>query len=173
MPADSFATQIAAASAMVRRFCNRDFDSIERTEIHDAGPQEFGVNEWPVSSIASFTFVDDTASTELVADTDYRLDARIGLIRLASKPRQVWRNLEVRYVGGYATIPADLDFATALIAAALWEQAQRSGSLAGVKREKLGAYEYELLPSSERGIGKDGIPDSARGILVQYRRTVI
>jgi hypothetical protein len=173
MPASSFATEIAVASAMVRKFCNRQFDSGNYTEIHDAGPRKLFLAEYPVTSVTSLTLVDDASNTELVATTDYRIDLAAGILRFESRPWEKWRNVEITYVGGYATIPAELDFATAVIAAALWQQAQTPGALVGMKSEKLGAYAYELMPNRDQGIGPDGLPYTAKAILMQYRRTII
>lgn len=75
-----------------------------------------------------------------------------------------YRNIEVRYTAGYASgaVPDDVQEATCSIAGALYNMSQTSGS--GLKREKIGDYEYEnFQPSMQstlsaiRGISPDAL----------------
>jgi hypothetical protein len=66
-------------------------------------------------------------------------------------PRGV-QNIEVKYVAGYDAdeIPDDVQEATCMVVASLYSLASR-GSGAGLKREKLGDYEYENFDVSRAG----------------------
>lgn len=173
---DTFIAQILGwVSADVRRFCGRDltngFESATRTETY-CGMDETTIQlrEWPITSVTSVTQLWAGGSTEVVDSTTYRADSDTGLLsridavrgRFASfrtdgsnvagtwKPEphfaEGFFNFSIVYVGGYSTIPGDLQMAVCRLADILYGGRGRDTSL---KSENLGQYAYTLSDASQ------------------------
>ena len=172
---DTFiATILGWVSADVRRFCGRNltngFESATRTETY-CGMDETTIQlrEWPITSITSVTQLWAGGSTEVLDSTTYRADSESGLLSRIDAVRGrfssyrtdgsnvvgTWKpephfaegffNFSVVYVGGYATIPADLHRAVCLLTDMLYVGRGRDLSL---KSENLGQYAYTLGDAS-------------------------
>lgn len=94
-------------------------------------------------------------------DLDITTDRDAGIITIKSFGTWSTEKILVDYDGGYSTIPADLSRGTALVAAELYAGSQNT---LGIKKEKLGDYEYEAFEST--GV----IGPEARRLLQPYRR---
>lgn len=157
---------LGMASAEIRRACGRDltngFESATRTE-YVSGDDEGQIQlaEWPVTSITSVTQTYAGGDSTVLDSSTYRVDADSGLLsridvvrgRFASynasypgqggdfapSPRfeSGFNNFTVVYVGGYSTIPLDLQGAVCQITSIL---SGNLGSNLGLKSETLGQY---------------------------------
>ncbi len=68
-----------------------------------------------------------------------RLNGETGIVQSSCFPCG-FRNIEARYTAGYDTVPDDIQTAVAMLAAAIFRRSTQDG---GMKREKIGQYEYE------------------------------
>jgi hypothetical protein len=157
---------LGMASAEIRRACGRDltngFESATRTETYP-GTDESTVqlNEWPVTSITSVTVLTAGGGTEVLDSDSYRVDAATGLLSRIDVERgrfssYQWKtstpegsfkpsprfeegffNVSVVYVGGYATIPLDIQGAVCQITSIL---SGNVGANMSLKSESLGQY---------------------------------
>ena len=163
---------LAAASAMVRRWCGRDestgFESgTTRTEYIDGtnGPT-LQVREWPIVTLTSVSELDASGTATDLASTDYRAENRTGILArhtsaygrftsmngvpsvpyFQSSPRWCggFQNWKVIYTGGFATIPADLQEGVCKITDSLFAQLRKD--MAGLQSEDLGDYGYVNRP---------------------------
>ena len=161
-------TALDAASAEIRRWCGRDettgFASATWTEYYSGNNEAvIQLREFPVSSVTSVTVRYAEGSTETLDTTSYRVNSRTGLLsridvsrgRFASMrsdsqvtsgtfmPSPRWPdgfdNITVVYVGGYATIPSDLQMACMRVADLMYPSRGRDGSLIS---ETIGEYSY-------------------------------
>ncbi len=157
---------LGMVSADVRRYCGRDltngFESATRTETYSGTDEStIQLNEWPVTSITSVTMLTAGGGTEVLDSDSYRVDANTGLLsridvergRFASyrwktstpegsfqpNPRfeQGFYNVSVVYVGGYSTIPLDIQSAVCQLTGILYGN---RGANLGLKSESLGQY---------------------------------
>lgn len=163
-------------SADVRRYCSRDltngFESATRTERY-SGPDEaiIQLNEWPITSITSVTQLYAGGDTSVVDSNSYRVDANSGMLsridvrrgRFASwainqsngyagnwkaDPRfeEGFYNYSIVYVGGYSTIPADLQMAVCRLADVLFNQ---RGNDPSITAESLGQYSVTRMSQAD------------------------
>ena len=162
------------ASAMIRRACGRDmltgFETATRTERHnglDTGTIQLA--EWPVTSVTSVSHTVGGASS-LVDATTYRVALLSGIVGMVEQTRQrfaggsaisgdgaeQWlasprfvdgfQNYTVVYVGGYATIPADIQSACSRITSLL---AAATSPNASVKSVSIGQFSKSFDTSKE------------------------
>lgn len=110
---------LTSASAMVSQHCNRVFPAETLTEqfwaqrdrwprLIPGGPPSLQLSRWPIQSVTSVT----ENGVVLIQDTDFKIDAVNGqLIRLDinlyPKPWPIFPIIIV-YIGGFATIPVDV-----------------------------------------------------------------
>lgn len=172
---DTFiATILGWVSADVRRFCGRNltngFESATRTETYSGSDDTtIQLREWPITSVTSVTQLWAGGSSEVLDSTTYRVDSDTGLLsridvwrnRFASvrtdgsmvsgtwKPEphfaEGFFNFSVVYVGGYSTIPGDIQQAVCRLADILYVGRGRDLSL---QSENLGQYSYTLADAS-------------------------
>lgn len=103
------------------------------------------LNMRPVSSITSFGYLNgrESDSGYTAAETeDYFVDENAGFINLNYNTWGGWDSYRVTYVAGYATIPADLAEAAAIIAGYLVENASSGGTAVKRKTEGQRSIEY-------------------------------
>jgi hypothetical protein len=150
--ADARALLITAASDWVERYCQREFTQATVTEtISPAGVARLILRRPPVTSITSVT-LDDTAlaATEYVLDPDgmtlWRGEAGSGR-RRSAWPAGVG-SLVVVYVGGYATIPAQVKLATVETIKNSHDTTRASSVYSF---EAIGDYQYKTAEISEGG----------------------
>ena len=128
------------------------------TEYHnilDNTENELRLRNFPVSSITSVKESDTTLET-----STYYLDTGVGYVRLKNLGSYFAvgnQKIEVVYVAGYSSIPADLSYAATVLAAAHFN----SGRHAGMLYEQVATYRYRR---------REGMPEEAIRILAKYRR---
>lgn len=151
---------ILEVDAKIGRFCgridddgNQTFESASRTEVYDGtGSSTLTLRNTPVTAITSVSLIDDSGNSTTVASTDYRRDARTGVLhrlkgtdygwpddyvygvgpRYRQRTGPVWcrgfQNYSIVYTGGYATVPSDLQsVATTLVCDAFLERRESGG----------------------------------------------
>lgn len=89
---------------------------------------------------------------------DYQADLTAGI--LYGKQLALYRSMLIDYTAGYATIPLDVQQATMIIAARIFNGRKRD---TGVQSESLGGYSYSLRGSSE-------VDAEAKELLMPHRR---
>ena len=157
-----------SASAEIRRWCGRDettgFATATRTEYYDGNDEvTIQLREFPITSITSVSVRYAGGSTDTLDSTSYRVENTTGLLaridatrgRFVSmrsdlqvpsgtflpEPRfpQGFGNITVVYVGGYSTIPSDLQMACMRMSDIMWSARGRDPTLTS---EKIGDYSY-------------------------------
>lgn len=158
---------IAVAQAELETYCGRKFETGTYTQV-DSGKNQNGIvlANVPITSVTSVTLIDDQGGTSVVDSDSYRTDPDTGRIQFIDGrvvrfmhddygvlQRPQWgfvnwlpdrfRNVSTIYVGGYATIPADIqqlirDMVDAMIA----NGAGGAGTNFSVTSETLGSYSY-------------------------------
>lgn len=124
------------------------------------GVSEVALEYRPVLSIVALTI----AGQLQTENVDYEVISDIGMIKLIplSNVLPTGRNIvEVTYVSGFTTVPADLLYAGNLIAVSMFNQQAHLG----YKMERSGDYQYQL----DNGSGST-IPALAKRILGKHRR---
>ena len=127
----------------------------DKIDITSEGQNEVLLNNFPVISVSSLS-VDGTS----VSSSAYYLDKDVGVIRYTSLSkffptgRQI---VEATYVGGFASIPNDLEFAAAILAASHFNGARHAGML----YEQVATYRYRR---------REGLPEDVISMLGKYRR---
>lgn len=124
------------------------------------GVSEVALEYRPVLSIVALTI----AGQLQTENVDYEVISDIGMIKLIplSNVLPTGRNIvEVTYVSGFTTVPADLLYAGNLIAVSMFNQQAHLG----YKMERSGDYQYQL----DNGAGST-IPALAKRILGKHRR---
>jgi hypothetical protein len=89
---------------------------------------------------------------------DYQADLDAGI--LYGKQLALYRSMLIDYTAGYATIPLDVQQATMMIAARIFNGRKRD---TGVQSESLGGYSYSLRGSAE-------VDAEAKELLTPHRR---
>lgn len=184
---DTALTQLLTfVSADVRRWCDRDitngFESATRTETY-SGTNETTIqlNEWPVTSITSVTQLWAGGSTEVLDSSTYRVNSGTGLLsridavrsRFASfrtdgsmvagtwlpEPNfgEGFYNFSIVYVGGYSTIPGDLQQAVCNLADIAYASRGRDMTL---KSENMGQYSWTAADAAQVLKIKENLLDS-------------
>lgn len=158
---------IAAAETLIREHCGRDraagFDSATWTEYLDGtGTDTLRLREWPVASITSVKYrTSSTAFGTTLDSTAYYIDPvtdntgelyRTNVSTSWDDPPGYWpsgrRNIQVVYVGGYGTIPADLKEAVYVLVDA-WYAASLRDNL-NTTADVLGVLNRTLKTEAER-----------------------
>ncbi len=171
---------LAASTAAIEQFCNRTFGVQGITdefwpdrESHayqvTPGISEIIVSQWPIVAVETVTENGDT----LDDGTDYRVDYRVGkVIRLNEQPYPTfWRAwpISIKYTGGYATIPADVQDACIRLVKARYlakdrDPFLRSESIPGVRDAS-----WWIATGSDAG----NMPPDVQDILENYRQPVV
>lgn len=105
---------IPGVQAFLERECRRIFDSASVTQYFDGDDWRDAliVSRPPITSIASLSDDPDRVFDEVLDNDSYAIhDADAGIIRLLDGLvfNSGRRNIKLVYVGGYATIPVDLE----------------------------------------------------------------
>lgn len=153
---DLIAGLLKAASDIVRRKCDLDFKSAERTELA-SGTSNHGNSFLTLMHrpVASLTSIGIKCSDGTFADADldcYELNNERGT--LWGRFRSGYRNIKIVYVGGYEAVPEPVQMATLLIGKALLDATKTDSTL---QSEKIGDYSF----SKFAGTGGDVVISSA------------
>lgn len=115
------ASLVSAVSAAVERWCRRTLASTSHDEYHDGQADPaldlLLLNQYPVSAIAGVT---DQGTA--LAESEYTLVADLGILRRECGWPGGYRRYRVQYTAGYATLPEEVQEATAQWVAALFWQ---------------------------------------------------
>ena len=159
---------LSAASTFFRRWCGRNedtgFNTATWTEFYDGtGEESIQLREWPITSITSAQLVDDAGALTTLASTDYRVNLKTGVLSMLGttlgrkwveagvngipttnfEPSPQWpegiQNVKVIYVGGYSTIPSDIQLVVCQMVDTSLAQA---GGNRGMQSESIGQYSY-------------------------------
>ncbi len=151
---------LGAASARIRGHCGREITSATYTEQYDGrGLGRIVLVQRPATSITTVHDALDRAfdSGSLVDSDDYTLYGEEGIVEL--DPARAGfqdgvRNVQVVYVAGYSTVPADVDLA-ARILSAHWYNRLKAGA-DGLSKEALDKYRVQFaseeLPAEVSGL---------------------
>jgi hypothetical protein len=169
---------IPAASKIVQEYCEREFLSATYTERYDGNAVGLNggyiwLNNVPVTAITSITFEPDfSVLSETVTGSNFSYDPDTGLVQFDPDSnytrafRMGFRNLSVVYTAGDASVPEEVDTATAMVVAAMVGQAGRDPS---AYRERIGDYEYYARSAADGGSPYE-VLRYATPILDKYRR---
>jgi hypothetical protein len=156
---------VTAVNAKVARYIDRTIETGTFTEFYSGtGGETLRLKNYPITSITSVEERDDSGSYTTLASGEYRFNAESGLLfRIGARagivrssfeddaPRTrvgIWPcwapgfdNYRVVYVGGFATVPADLQMA---IYTVIDEVVASRGRGTSVTSESIGAFSYTL-----------------------------
>lgn len=130
----------------------------EKIDVTSGGQNELALAHRPVASVVALTIDGEL----LVENTDYAVDNELGFIKLlplsASFPtgRQV---VDITYNAGFASVPADIEYAANIIAVQLFNRQAH----VGFETEKTSSYSYRLSEGQR-------IPPIAQRILSKHKR---
>lgn len=146
---------IDAASAMVERWCGRDFAAAQRTEqVMGTGTAYLFPAVTPITAVASCT-VDGR-------NVPVRFDATA--VRRTDNWRfEMHEPATLTYTAGYADLPDDIVLATKLTAQAVYGAAALDPNLAGESTVGFGSVMYSPT-------GPGSIPRAAMALLEQHRK---
>lgn len=149
------AAVIAQAQDFAERWCDRNFESAERTEYYDGhGGETIQLRSTPVTAISSVSYISGVSSgaaTYTAYATDsYWVDSTGILSRYSAfdawdeaGDRAIWpegvRNIKVVYTGGWSTIPEGLKLAVFHLIDYLKDL---RGKSPGLQSESMGNYSY-------------------------------
>lgn len=151
---------VTAVSKALLKYCDRDsFKSTSYTsQMHDNfGDGSFMVlRNVPVTAITSLVFYpESTNDAETYTGSNFRYEANTGEVRwdfdaTTTEPfPRTYRAVSATYTAGHASVPADLELLAWQAIDYYYNRAgTASSSSAGLKREKIGDYEYENFPTS-------------------------
>jgi hypothetical protein len=177
---------IPAAQADAERFCNRSFDTATYTELHDGdNAGRFVLKNAPITSITSVKYVAVDGTKTALPSTLYGYVSETGELSLVplgvrkstsydsmgAPYASSWsngpafvrgvQNYEVIYVGGYSSMPADLQLAMYQYVDELFAPIKNGAAIdTSLASETIGDYSYtrksgsEQLASMQRRFGK-------------------
>ena len=173
------ATLVTSASAIIQSYCRRQFNSQTFTEYHDGADLQVPraqiiVKNPPIISVTSVYDDLDQPPTwpaaDLVSSDDYAVYLDEGIVELY--PDYTFgdgrRNVRVIYVGGYATVPTDIEQAANMLVANIFNRGRTGAD--GLQSERIGDYSYVR---ADAGVTSHGIPNDVRAILAPYRLVAI
>jgi len=114
---DNVQTIINAVSSLFENYCASKFINIALTEVIDGPGCEIAVVEYcPISALTEITYYFDTDSPVVQTITEFKFNAKAGLIRAVYTPfPEGWQNVQIKYTVGYgaaiANLPDDLKLA--------------------------------------------------------------
>ena len=164
---DQAAAVLAQASARFRAEAFCDFDATETTLILRVVGGRVDLPKRPVTAVSAVKSIaaDGTADNDL---TDWSFDG-IHTIRVGDRSWVInattgeSETVEVTWTHGHATVPEDVRWAVAQMAA----RAISNPAPAGVQAENIGAYGYRIGGSGESGGA--GMTADERAIAHRYR----
>jgi hypothetical protein len=177
------AVAIGVAEQIVRDLCGRDrtagFESATWTEYLDGtGDDVLRLREWPVASVTSVKYREsstafgealDTSAYYIDPTADNRGELHIwGSSAQWGQTQSVWpagsKNIQVVYVGGYDTIPADLQEACFILIDSWYASSLRDS--VSSQAEVLGQINRTLKTEGEKALTLHGYLKSWKGPLV-------
>ncbi len=152
---------ILRVSAVLIELTGDRFTKTTRVEYLDGDGQELVLGFAPVDTVASFVLT-DRVGAEVIAATDYEVDAMAGLVRSASDGvpdgadwEEGTRRFKAEYTGGFDGVPEDLKEAALRLLARNWVS-----KVAGQTNESRGGV--------SRTISTDALPDDIRALLEPF-----
>ncbi len=138
--------KINQATIMIERYTGRRFALTTYTdeEYNATGTDQLTLLQRPIVSLTSISSRDTSlneADWDSVDTNLYFSDANSGIVRLLYNTTGRWNRYKVSYTAGYATIPADIAEACAMLAAFLVDNGT-SGSNVKSKQEGQRKIEY-------------------------------
>lgn len=161
-----------AATGLIENYCDRTFASTAYTDTQDGtGAQWLYVNNPEIISFTQVIVEAPDGTTETVAASNFRYDAKAGKIWFTDDATSTigafpegFKNIQVDYTGGYATIPAAVQQACLQVARALYAQ-QAGGQNAAFQSERMGEHNMTRVSANQ-----DPLTGSVRALLEQYVR---
>jgi len=161
-----------AATGLIENYCDRTFASTAYTDTQDGTGAQWIYADNP--SIISFTQViieSPDGTTETVASTNFRYEAKSGKIWFKDTSTSTlgffpigFKNIQLDYTGGFATIPAAVQQACLQVARAMYAQ-QGGGQNAAFETEKMGEHSMKRVSADQ-----DPLTSGVRALLEQYVR---
>lgn len=155
--------------SLIERYCDRKFTRDSDTEefTHHSG-RSVSLHRYPLESITSIT-CDGTTSKV------YHEDKLNGYVHFDGRIQA--HRMTVKYIGGYAVIPEDIQMALLAVFDSVWEVNYAGGSVStgGIKTIRAGDLSVTYDNASSGGIDKSGafgglLPPTASLILDLYMR---
>jgi len=159
------------AVGMIEGFLGRQLEQTTTHEQFDIDDEQdtIWLKNFPIQSIAALT-----NDGSLVANADYKVYSDEGMIKLADRISLLTRrgeltpffdegkkSVEITYVGGFTTVPADIQSVIKRTVARMFN----TGDKQGFKSEDIGEYEYTLADG-----GKDhGFSQNDLAVLQKYK----
>jgi len=132
--------QITEVEDEIRLYLGRSLETATFTEVYNGdGTNELVLNEFPVTSITSLSYMDDEVWTLYVDETDYeRLVIDYSkLVMIGGTFYEGIGNIKVIYVAGYSTIPGSIkQSAKELLALRAKDSYQFDGRLGFISKNK-------------------------------------
>jgi hypothetical protein len=146
---------IESVSEWVKNYCGHDFEKKERTEKRRLTFGQTGL-------ILRWIPVEKLLEIDKLSLQDVEVDER-GLLQFRKLQGGDW--LTIRYIGGYASVPKDVELATAL---EVLRQFRIRTSGESLEAERIGSYSYRRSRESFR----TGISSEVEQLLRPYRRFI-
>ncbi len=144
-------------SSEIEALCNRGIEQTTDTEYFDGGSKLIRLHNFPISSVSALEYNAGSESSPAwtaVDRDDYHIDTAAGIITHVSGFPGGTQGLRVKYTGGYATVPSNLEQLAYQMAS---EEYRRRKSY-GVKSESIGAaridWSKELTAAQRAVIGR-------------------
>ena len=161
-----------AATALIENYCDRTFASTAYTATQDGtGAQWIYADNPEIISFTQVIIESPDGTTETVAASNFRYNAKSGKIWFTDDSSSTigifpegFKNIQIDYTGGYATIPAAVQQACLQVARALYAQ-QAGGQNAAFQSERMGEHNFTRVSANQ-----DPLTGSARALLEQYVR---
>lgn len=122
----------SAAETFFERYTGLKLDEEEFEELHIGDLPRY-LTWAPVSAVS----IEDSDGVALTDEEDFYWDDNGGIVVPSPLASNVWI---VAYTAGYSSIPEDIEN----ILEALEDEWDATPALAGIRKERLGDYEYEL-----------------------------
>jgi len=137
---------ITAMSEYAEAYCGRTFSATDYTTRLDGnGCKDLILPQAPIISLTSATYI-DIDENETTIDTDnIVIEYDEGILYKSTVWAKGRHNVNITYSAGYSSIPDGLK---SIICSGVVSAKNRIGTTAGIKKETLGDYEYELVDNS-------------------------
>ncbi len=143
---------IEVASELIEQYCNRQFTRATYTEtLNGSGDYYVVLRNIPIESITSIKFRDQsTGEEETIDGAEFSYHSKIGDLywnaysESESQFNGSWpeaqNNITVTYIGGYSDIPMPIQQVCAQMVETMYDPTLS----AGIEKEKLGEYFYQI-----------------------------
>jgi hypothetical protein len=161
---DTLITQlIASISGFVEKVCNRKFGADDFEEYFDGGGKDLMVKNYPINTLTSVKYNSGTPNTPIWTDVEasyYVGFLKEGIVHCLLNFPRGYRNIQVKYNGGFDEIPAELDgLASELVA----EKFTKRKAI-GKNKESMGGASIEW---------RVGMSDEQKAIIDSYKKIVV